>query len=257
MFKRLLSKYLITLSGKPLGQRLSSVLTRIIYIVENASNHDIRTNGELRVYQELTNSSPGIIFDVGANKGEWTKEILAVSDSDTTIHAFEIMPSTFEQLSQNITDSRVVLNQIGLSDKIGEVDIHYYPVNDTGSSIVRLPWATESEILKCQVTTGDEYCTSQKVEKIDFLKIDAEGMDYSILVGFQDMLSSKKIKSIQFEYNKSGVLTKKMLKDFYDLLTPFGYKIGRIYPHSTNFKEYNLFKDETLLQGNYLAVLEG
>jgi hypothetical protein len=50
-----------------------------------------------------------------------------------------------------------------------------------------------------KVLTGERYCFDHQIEKIDFLKIDAEGHDLAVLMGFRGMLAEKKIEFIQAE----------------------------------------------------------
>lgn len=48
-------------------------------------------------------------------------------------------------------------------------------------------------------TTGDSYCQSNKIQRINILKIDTEGFEMNVLHGFSDMLNSGKIDSILIE----------------------------------------------------------
>jgi hypothetical protein len=45
-----------------------------------------------------------------------------------------------------------------------------------------------------------------------------------------------------------------LLRDFYDLLTPYGYRIGRLFPTGVRFQDYDFFRDEHFHDGNYVAV---
>ena len=85
------------------------------------------------------------------------------------------------------------------------------------------------------------------------MKIDTEGHEYSVLEGFTQMFQQEKIGCIQFEYGYISILTKKLLIDFYELLTPHNFVIGKITPDGVKFKEYHLF-DEDFQGPDYLAV---
>lgn len=255
MIREVIKRMLIRLSGTSAGDRLVRLCRTVILGIENGSNHNIISNGELRsflsVLEDVEDSMT--VFDVGANVGDWTLTVVESIDVPSQFHLFEIVPATFEELNKNVHGERYRLNNFGLSDEENIIDIHYYPESSTGSSIVRLPWTVEDVVVKCKVMTGDKYCAENYIERIDFLKIDAEGMDYRILQGFRTMLENGNIETIQFELNKSSILTKKLLIDFYNLLVPLGYEIGRIYPTHTRFKKYELITDEMLVQGNYIA----
>lgn len=77
---------------------------------------------------------------------------------------------------------------------------------------------------KAKVITGDQFCEQEKISHIDYLKIDAEGFDYEVLVGFKGMLSSGKVRALQFEHEGG-----RYIRDFHDFLFPLGYRIGKIY----------------------------
>lgn len=258
MIAKIVRLTLAKMSGSKFADKIVLACHQIILAAENGSNHDIATNGELRSFIEAARKIDGtlVVFDIGANVGGWTKTISNSSKEDTNIHLFEIVPATFEKLCRNVSGEQFYLNNVGLGDKEETVEINYYPTENTGSSIVRLPWSVKAEVVACKVITGDQYCAKNGIEKIHFLKIDAEGMDYRVLKGFSGMLEKKAISNIQFEINKAGILTKSLLIDFYELLEEKGYEIGRIYPKTTRFKPYELFRDELLVQGNYLARLK-
>jgi len=58
---------------------------------------------------------------------------------------------------------------------------------------------------------------------------------------------------IQFEYGYISILTKKLLVDFYELLTPLGFEIGKLTPQGVQFKNYQLW-DEDFKGPDYIAV---
>ena len=43
------------------------------------------------------------------------------------------------------------------------------------------------------------------------------------------------------------------LKQVYDLLTPMGYAIGRIYPNHVDFRDY-VYTDDNFRMGNFVAT---
>ena len=52
------------------------------------------------------------------------------------------------------------------------------------------------------------------------------------------------------------ISSRKLLADFFALLEPLGFKIGRVYPKSVAFKDYEPARDEQFRMGNYIAVHE-
>ena len=52
-----------------------------------------------------------------------------------------------------------------------------------------------------KVMRGDLYAESQGLKRINLLKIDVEGYEYSVVKGFEKMFRSQQIDIVQFEYN--------------------------------------------------------
>jgi hypothetical protein len=46
------------------------------------------------------------------------------------------------------------------------------------------------------------------------------------------------------------------LREAYQLLEPFGYTIGRLYPDGVDFKPYE-YQDDHFRMGNYVAIAAG
>ena len=82
-------------------------------------------NGEYKFLKKYL--QPGMtVFDVGANIGEHTLKIKEYK-KDVIIHCFEPIRNTFNVLKNNTNESsNIILNNIGLSDKSGNLDIYIY-----------------------------------------------------------------------------------------------------------------------------------
>jgi FkbM family methyltransferase len=114
-------------------------------------NYDMTTNGEYFVLDCLSKQNIKTVFDVGANKGEYTTACLS-RFLDAKIHAFEIVPATFQKLAANIKiRKRVELNGFGLSNFEGTVEINYNPNEDGFSSIIAGEAIHDSTWTKLQV----------------------------------------------------------------------------------------------------------
>lgn len=195
------------------------------------------------------------VFDVGAHYGDWA-HIASSYFPKAKISCFEIIPETFAKLKTKIgEDSNITLNSIGLSDQVSKVSIHYDPERTAQSTIFEPSVAGNFRKLEVDVTRGDLYCKSHGIHNIDFLKIDVEGAEHLVLLGFSELLEQKNIRVIQFEYGNCNKETHFLLLDFYKNLEGYGYKIGKIFPYGVEFKKYEL-ADEDFIGPNYVAVLE-
>lgn len=152
------------------------------------------------------------VFDVGANVGELTL-LFSRFVAGGSVHAFEASGAAFKRLELvcNAAERRnVVLNHLALSDKNSLIRLHIYddalssfnseaarPLKDYGLDIE--PIGVE----ETPATTVDNYCEREEIERIDLLKIDVEGAELQVLYGARQMLKSKRIACLTFEFGQT------------------------------------------------------
>jgi FkbM family methyltransferase len=216
-------------------------------------SYDADRNGEARVLRIVSDGAQ-TIFDVGANVGDWSRRALDVS-SGATVHAFEIVPRTADELARRLSGvgDRLVVNHHGLSDIDGSAAVKVYPGFAEGSGFTDYGHGEDFEWQELPVRRGDTYVQDTGLERIDFLKIDAEGADLAVIRGFGALLGDARIDVIQFEYGFANVLSRALLSDFYAELRPNGYLVGKVYPHRVDFQNYDV-RMEDFLGPNYVAV---
>ena len=231
-------------------------------------NYDITKNGEyfvLKVVADLAaKEGQTCLFDVGANIGNWT--LMAVDifqNADVRVHCFEISPPTCEQLKQKLQNfSGITINDCGLSDKTGKIQLRHYPDASELSTLVEAtqvypkPQQEAWTPIEARTKTGDLYMHENQIERVHFLKMDVEGSEPLILNGLSQAFANRAIDVVQFEYGKICINTKFLLIDFYKFFYKYGYKVGKIYPNYVDFKDYS-WNHEDFIGPNYLAVREG
>jgi FkbM family methyltransferase len=239
----------------PIARRAVTAARHVIrgYEGANAALSHIENNGEDWVLRRL-GPELEVVFDVGANVGEWTTYALAAGAR--TVHAFEISPTTAAELTKTHgADPRVHINSFGLSAEAGTITIRHFPDLPVLTTVTDFPWDIPSEQLEVPVRTGDEYLAEHGIDRVDFLKIDVEGAEELVLRGFAGAFARGAIGAVQFEYGRFVVLTKYMLRDFYTDLTKWGFVTGKILPTAWEAVPFDLSM-ETLRDANYLAVHE-
>jgi FkbM family methyltransferase len=173
-------------------------------------------------------------FDVGANVGNYTQGLLSVFP-EATIHCFEPVQDTFFKLTQTLgSNKNTMLNKAALGNERGTAMIYHYnnsaQNNEHGSLhrgvITDLHFQKNVVAEEISILTVDDYCLEKGIHNIDFLKIDTEGNEYSVLQGAKNMLAANNIDVIQFEFNEMNVISRVFLKDFYELLK--GYNFYRL-----------------------------
>lgn len=167
-----------------------------------------------------------VFFDVGTNAGSFLK-ILQHYKIYSNIHCFEPHP-VISKKTKSIYQN-VKMNQICLSNHNGEVDIHF-PLHSVGlSSIIERPvfknLGTEVRKVSVKCMTLDEYCKSNNVELIDFIKIDVEGAEKMIIEGASEMFKLKKIKAGLFEIGETLKDAGTSEQEIATILESYGYNI--------------------------------
>jgi FkbM family methyltransferase len=203
-----------------------------------------------------TRSRP-VLFDVGANIGEYSLDLLKIFGKDAGIYAFEPARATFERLRSNLAaQPSVRAFQMGLG--AAEETLELFSPGDGSklASLHRRP-AGGGIVEQVRVTTLDRFCAENGIEHIDLLKLDVEGHELSVLQGATGMIDRGGIDFIQFEFGVCDIASRTYFKDFYLLLNE-RYRIYRVlqdgfHAISEYHEVYEVFKRAT----NYLAERRG
>ena len=202
-----------------------------------------------------------LILDVGANVGNYSKEILKIN-SKAIIYAFEPHPETYELLKKNIVVNNCLTFNFGVGDRREELMLYDYE-SESGSEHASLYKAVIEDLRnkpsisnKVQIIKLDDFLAEQKIEYVDLLKIDTEGNEYKVLLGAQDYLLNNRIAAIQFEFNEMNVISRTFFKDFWDLLP--NYNFFRLLPGGglLHIKEYSPVNCEIFAFQNIVATLK-
>ena len=145
------------------------------------------------------------VFDVGANHGWFTYQF-GKTFREARFWLFEPSPPVFARIEGNLRGfnaldlwGRTQAFPIALGDEPGKARITTEP-DVTVNRIVAAGGEGTSEV---DVVTGDGFCSAYRIERIDYLKVDAEGYDMRVLHGFGDMLAAGRIAFVQVEASLS------------------------------------------------------
>lgn len=204
---------------------------------------DIKKNG-LKLKSNLINSENPVIFDIGAYLGYVANSYHSVFPN-AKIYCFEPFPASFDKLLQNMRgNSGVSCHNIAFSDKPGKSEINsnkFAPTNsllETDSQCSDYWNHSKFETVtkeKITINTVDKFCEENGVDYIDIMKIDVQGMEFSVLEGARKMLDAQKISIIYFEVITAPTyVNQHHLKDYFNLLDSVGYEFLNFYnPVST------------------------
>jgi len=170
------------------------------------------------------------IVDVGANTGEYAQE-LRLYFPKAVIYAIEPHPQTFKKLSSLAKKIKLHVFNQGLGDHVGKGKLwdfaddaqlkHTQPTSTLASTlkeVIEDLHGQKAQAYEFSLNTLDNFAEQEKIKKIDFLKIDIEGAEITVLRGAKQLLKNKSISFIQFEFNEMNAYSKTFLKDFIDIL---------------------------------------
>jgi FkbM family methyltransferase len=200
-----------------------------------------------------------VVFDVGANVGDWTKAILEQANfrAGLEVHAFEPCSGTYDILVNRIRISeahaKVIPVRKACSSSSGVGSLNIVGVGAGTNSLTCTEQTAGVE--QVELTTIDDYCQASRIDQISLLKVDAEGHDLSVMKGATGMIQRHAIDVLQFEYNQRWIFNGSFLRDVFNMLAPLGYSIGKITSHGVEFYEKWDWELETFREGNYIACL--
>lgn len=188
----------------------------------NYGNADTpKSSGEKYLLQYIVKnkSSNIIIFDVGANKGQYALFADTLIENKL-IYSFEPTKGAFEKLSKIVAHSKHIKTYpFGLGSEFKTMPIYYNDSASVLSTVVGKEGFTHQETIN--IETLDNFCQSENIHHIDLLKIDVEGYEFDVLLGCKQMLTNGKIDYIQFEFGNRQVQSRHFLRDFIDLLKDY------------------------------------
>ena len=257
-------KRLLTLLRNRRMQKLWERVYRISLIGMNYWSSEFEVTGEREalafIASQLRSIERPVVFDVGANVGDFAVAALAAFGRDCAVHCFEPSLSTFELLKGNrqLARPNIACHRLALSDREGTATLHS---SEPGSSIASLeqlerPVRPFDESLdeRVDVTTIDRFCAQSSIGAIDLLKLDIEGHELAALKGAERMIGGRRIRFIQFEFGENDISARTFLGDLLGLL-PAGSRLWRIVPGGPVSFVYAGGVSEVFATMNYLALL--
>lgn len=174
----------------------------------------------------LNNIENPVILDIGANIGTYCSWI-AKFRPDALIYAFEPQRLIFQMLCGNMSLNNyfnVYIYNMGISNVNGTIEVQELDntvINNYGGYRLKQDIIPDKSRFSniVDLTTVDYFVEKHKLSKVDFLKIDVEGMDIEVLEGARNTISKYR-PSMLIEYdNCIDNLKDEIMKE----LEPYNY----------------------------------
>jgi FkbM family methyltransferase len=180
-----------------------------------------------------------IVVDIGANIGVFA--LFAASRTQNTVHAFEPFPENVKFLKRNIHRSgshNIITHSVAVSDKIGSAKLFLSEISGGHLLFDHNIKGKLENYIEVPTITLQRIIDDNNFKQIDFLKLDCEGCEGSIIMStpkdclkrvrkiameFHDNVSYLKHNDIQRLLEEAGFVTKLD----WNSKSPFGYLYGR------------------------------
>jgi FkbM family methyltransferase len=168
-----------------------------------------------------------IVIDVGAGIGSETLYYANSVGPTGRVIAIEALPEIYKYLENSVRLNEyrhVVPINCAITEKTGSVTIENDIENFLGNSIDD----QNGSGIKVKAKTLDEIVESQKIEVVDFIKMNIEGAERSALIGMEQALKKTRVICISchdFKYKKTNNLFFKTFDDVETAVKKAGWKI--------------------------------
>jgi FkbM family methyltransferase len=198
---------------------------------------------------------PLIVFDVGANIGNYTREVLN-QHPNCVIFAFEPSISSGSKFMENhITEMNVNFGAFGFSNEISSKTLYSdYPGSPISSLTKRNLEHFGNELKyqeKVKLETIDNFCAVNRIIP-NLLKIDVEGHELDVLMGSLSVID--KVAIVQFEFGGCNIDTRTFFQDFWYFFKQHNFRIYRVTKNEPRLISQYVESCEYFSTTNYIAV---
>jgi len=179
-----------------------------------------------------TNQEAFVVFDIGANVGGYSEACLSLSGSLTLV-AFEPDSSNFQNLNLRLSSYKsVILVNKAIGNFTGNIELYS---DKSGSELASLTKRKISHtgldfdfVQDIQIITLKDWLKTNSELKPDLIKIDVEGHEMEVLLGFEQHLQD--VQAIQFEFGGCNVDTRTFFRDFWEFFSSSNFSLYRFTP---------------------------
>jgi len=158
-----------------------------------------------------------VVIDCGAYVGGFS---LSASKIAAQVHAFEPESGNFACLRENFQDvENIVLNEAGLYSETRRMELNI-SASSVEHSLLMPDDGAVIEVREIHVLALQDYVQKARIEKLDFVKIEAEGVELEVFEGLRGLRPRKLAIDVSPERNNESPAD-----EFRARLVPLGYDI--------------------------------
>jgi FkbM family methyltransferase len=175
-------------------------------------------------------SAGSTVIDIGAHIGLFSVCAAQLAGKTGKVYAFEPAPAT-----QTLLKKTIAINDMGgvvepRPEAVGDKDgvTHFYvsdAVGDNSNSLVQYKNDRALHAVEVKITSIDNFIRSRPLERVDFIKIDAEGFEYNVLLGCRDLFTRLKPYGILALHPNGIVSNGNSLEQIYDFMQEMNYDL--------------------------------
>jgi len=162
-----------------------------------------------KYYKSLVKNSRPVILDIGAHHGESVRFFKGLFPNSNII-SFEPDPDNYRILKSvcqeySVKGGCAAINK-GMGDKEGVLPFYKQTISHLGSllpvntsSVDSIGYAAnaKNKPIQVDITTLDRFCSEEKIDRIDILKIDVQGYEVGVLRGASSILKKTRCCTVE------------------------------------------------------------
>lgn len=176
-----------------------------------------------------------VVMDAGANVGSWAVAVSKCLPKNGRIYAFEPQPRAAEMI-RALQIKGCEVHQVALSERSGTRTFYTSDPTDSMGSLyerddtIAHDHRTEYKSIEVEASRLDDFVKKHGINRIDFMKMDLEGAELEALRGATECMQTGLLRALSFEFGVSNVNSRTYFRDYFRLLSEYGYKIFRMTP---------------------------
>ena len=198
-----------------------------------------------RVNKYIKKYNYNIIFDIGANRGQFIESIIKSNINYNTIYSFEPQKDIYNKLKHTCncdgikricinkaisnlnSNKNLKINKIKSTSTFSKINNNsiWYKIKNlliTGSK--KSSFIVSENV---QTVTLDTFIENNSINSVDLLKIDTEGHEFEVLKGAINNIRNKKIKIILLEVQLSNMFLDYDYNEIHNFLKTNSYVLKK------------------------------